>query len=60
MLGINKKCFVCQAEVGEENSVLNLEVNLRVCDDCKGTSEEKRIIDELLDSLADDLFCGCI
>ena len=42
------------------NSELNLEVNLPVCNTCKGTQKEKETVGELLDSLADDLVCGCI
>ena len=60
MKGINKKCFVCQMEVTKGNSELNVEVNLPVCNSCKGTPKEKESIEELLDSLADDLVCGCI
>lgn len=60
MKGIFKKCFVCQAEIVNENSVLNQEVNLPVCQNCAGTSLEKEKVLELLDSLADGLVCGCI
>jgi len=60
MIGSNKKCFVCQEEVTEENSVLNQEVILPVCNNCKGSNKEKEIVKELLDSLADGLVCGCI
>lgn len=60
MEGINKRCFVCQVEVTEENSVLNREVNLPACNTCKGTQKEKETVAEFLDSLADGLVCGCI
>ena len=60
MEGLNKRCFVCQVEVTTENSVLNQEVNLPVCNNCKGTQKEKETVVEFLDSLADGLVCGCI
>lgn len=60
-MGISKKmCFVCKVEVTVENSLLNTEVNLLVCNNCKGTEKEKETVAELLDSLADGLVCGCI
>ncbi len=60
MEGLNHRCFVCQTRVNTENSVLNYDVNLPVCNICKGTEKEKETIAELLDSLADGLVCGCI
>ena len=60
MKGINKKCFVCQVEISNENLQMNYEVNLPVCIDCAGTQKEKDTVAELLDSLADGLVCGCI
>lgn len=60
MSDILKKCFVCQAEITKENSALNKEVNLPVCQNCAGTPPEKEKVLELLDSLADGLVCGCI
>lgn len=57
---LNKKCFVCKIEVSIENSLLNTEVNLPVCNNCKGTVKEKETVTGLLDSLADGLICGCI
>lgn len=60
MEGITKKCFVCQIETTIENSALNIEVNLPVCNNCKGTPAEREKVLELLDSLADGLVCGCI
>ena len=56
----SKICFVCKKEVSETNSQLNLEVNLPVCNLCKGTEKEKMTVEEYLESLADDLVCGCI
>jgi hypothetical protein len=60
MEGLNQRCFVCQVEVTIENSVLNTEVNLPVCNTCRGTDKEKETVAEFLDSLADGLVCGCI
>lgn len=54
------KCFVCKKEVTSESSTMNSEVNLPVCHLCEGTEKEKETVAELLDSLADDLVCGCI
>ena len=55
-----KKCFVCENFVSIESYDLNTEVNMPVCDQCKGTNVEKKKVEELLDSLADGLVCGCI
>jgi hypothetical protein len=57
---INKKCFVCQIEFPINQLELNSDVNLMVCNNCKGTKQEKDTVAELLDSLADGLVCGCI
>ena len=56
----SKKCFVCGNEVPVNLYELNKDVNMPVCINCKGTDEEKTKIEELLDSLADGLVCGCI
>lgn len=55
-----KKCFVCQTEVNSENSTLNHEILLPVCNNCKGTENEKKAVKEHLESLADGFVCGCI
>jgi len=47
-------------DVTRENSELNTDVNLPVCNHCKGTKKEKETVAEFLDSLADGLVCGCI
>lgn len=60
MESTTKKCFVCQTETYKDNSELNLDVNLPVCNNCKGTKMEKEKVLELLDSLADGFVCGCI
>jgi len=55
-----KKCFVCGVETTASNHEINKEVNLPVCQKCKGSEKERNKTDELLDSLADGLICGCI
>ncbi|MBT6765406.1 MAG: hypothetical protein HOA90_12835, partial [Prolixibacteraceae bacterium] len=55
MEDFKNKCFVCQTKITANNSELNLEVNLPVCNSCKGTEKEKQKTEEYLDSLADDL-----
>ena len=57
---INKYCFVCNIDISKVDSELNNEVNLPVCNECKGTEKEKEKIKELLESLADGFVCGCI
>lgn len=56
----NKKCFVCKNEIPHDKLELNNDVNLMVCNGCKGTEKEKDTVAELLESLADGLVCGCI
>lgn len=53
-------CFVCKKAVTPENSELNTNVNLAVCEECRGTEAEKHAEKEALDSLADGFVCGCI
>jgi len=60
MEGLNHRCFVCQVDVTNENSELNTDVNLPVCNACCGTAKERETVVEFLDSLADGLVCGCI
>lgn len=60
MKDLNRTCFVCQAELLKENILLNAEVNMPVCNSCRGTDKEKETVAEFLDSLADGLVCGCI
>ena len=54
------KCFVCNKEITKNNSEINVEVNLPVCNVCKGTKKEKETVEDYLDGMADDLICGCI
>jgi hypothetical protein len=55
-----KTCFVCKKIVSDENSELNLVVNMPVCKTCKGSEQEKVTEKEFLESLADGFVCGCI
>lgn len=60
MQSIKDTCFVCKQALTEENSTINPVVNMPVCSVCKGTEQEKKEEQELLDSLADGFVCGCI
>lgn len=60
MGGTKNRCFVCKKEINRAKTELNPKVNLPVCNECKGTGEEKKVEEEYLDSLADGLVCGCI
>jgi hypothetical protein len=60
MQSIKNTCFVCKQAVTAENSTINPVVNMPVCPACKGTDQEKKEEQELLDSLADGFVCGCI
>ena len=54
-----KKCFVCGKEL-EEVKIKNKVTNLPVCENCRGTEQEKAKEKEALDSMADGFVCGCI
>ena len=60
MENIMNTCFVCGEKVTEENSQLNLVVNLPVCRDCKGTNEEQQAEKDYMESLAEGFVCGCV
>lgn len=53
------KCFVCEKELNEVTHK-NKATNLPVCNQCKGSEEEKKQEKEILDSLAEGFVCGCI
>lgn len=55
-----RRCFVCGKEIDPENTSKNMQFNLPVCDDCKGTDREKAAVDDLLDGMAEGFVCGCI
>ena len=56
----NNNCFVCNKEIIIAPVSMNTLVGMAVCNDCQGTQKEKEKENELLDSLADGLVCGCI
>lgn len=60
MEDFSKRCFVCKKEIDKIISEVNTEVNLPVCNFCKGTEKEKETVKEYLSGLADGLVCGCI
>ena len=55
-----RTCFVCEKIVSDDNSELNLVVNMLVCKSCKGSTKEKETEKDFLESLADGFVCGCI
>ncbi|SHF01408.1 hypothetical protein SAMN05444274_103251 [Mariniphaga anaerophila] len=59
-MGKKRICFVCSAVIENDDFEINSEVLLAVCPRCKGTENEKKKVEEYLDSLADGLVCGCI
>jgi len=60
MADFNTQCFVCGKEIDPQNTERNIQFNLPVCDDCKGTDREKEAIEQLLDGMAEGFVCGCI
>ncbi|WP_163711876.1 hypothetical protein [Mangrovibacterium lignilyticum] len=54
-----KKCFVCEEPVNEGCSK-NIEINLPVCENCRGTENEKKAVKDLQEGMADGFVCGCI
>jgi len=60
MLDFAKHCFACGKEIDPQTTEKNIQFNLPVCADCKGTNREKTAIDELLDGMAEGFVCGCI
>lgn len=60
MDNFSKKCFVCGTVVTEGEFSINTEINLPVCNNCKGSTNEKLAITELQDGMADGFVCGCI
>jgi len=58
---IMQQCFVCKKDLsGIKQKDVNTKTYLPVCEDCKGTEEEKKAEKESLDSLAEGFVCGCI
>jgi len=54
------QCFVCGKKIDPQKTERNKQLNLPVCNDCKGTDREKRVISDHLESMAEDFVCGCI
>lgn len=54
------QCFVCGKETDAQNQKKNKQLNLPVCNECSGTEQEKKAVDDLTDELADGFVCGCI
>jgi len=54
------KCFVCGIEIDPKTTIRNKQLNLPVCDECNGTNNERKAVDELLEGMADGFVCGCI
>lgn len=55
-----KSCFICSTDLSPQHSYINPKVNLYVCDNCKGTEEEKRKEREFLLDMGSGFTVGCI
>ena len=53
-------CFVCGKETDPQNQHKNQQLNLPVCDECSGTAEEEKAVEDLTEGMADSFVCGCI
>ncbi|WP_159517286.1 hypothetical protein [Sunxiuqinia indica] len=60
MSDFSNRCFVCEKEIKSKLLARNDELNLPVCEQCKGSDREKAKVSELRDGLADGFVCGCI
>lgn len=60
MTDFSNQCFVCGKEIDPEKTERNKQLNLPVCDDCRGTEREKKAVDDDLESMAEGFVCGCI
>jgi len=60
MADLFNSCFVCGKENNLQTTKKNQQLNLPVCDDCSGTDEEKKAVNELTEGMADGFVCGCI
>ncbi len=56
----NPRCFVCKSTLKKDQYRMNTSVMKPVCLQCAGSEKEKQSEENLLDSLADGLVCGCI
>ena len=50
MKDIYSKCFVCEKKLDPSSASRNLSVNLPVCKSCKGSDEEKELLEGSDDS----------
>lgn len=53
------KCFVCEEPV-DKDCFKNKTINLPICEKCRGTENELKAVQELLEGMADGFVCGCI
>lgn len=53
-------CFVCETSITDTLFMIHSQVHLPLCLACKGSQREKNKVQELLESLAEDLGIGCI
>ncbi len=55
-----KRCFVCDESVRDDEFEFHKKAHMPVCLKCIGTDNELKKTKELLDELADGFVCGCI
>ncbi|OFY45585.1 MAG: hypothetical protein A2W90_21295 [Bacteroidetes bacterium GWF2_42_66] len=60
MSNFRNTCFVCNSEIQTGHFSVNPEINLPVCEHCRGSEEEKEAVRKLTEGLADGFVCGCI
>lgn len=60
MEDFSNHCFVCGKETDPQNTKINKQLNLPVCDKCSGTEEEEIAVEDLNLGMADGFVCGCI
>ena len=53
-------CFVCGKPTDAQNEQKNKQINLPVCNECIGTAEEDKAVEDLTEGMADGFVCGCI
>lgn len=54
-----RKCFVCEEPV-DVACTRHPEINLPVCEKCRGTELEQEAVRKLQEGMADGFVCGCI
>ena len=55
-----KNCFVFKNPIQGEKYELNPELSMPISKYCTGADCDKKMVEELQDSLADEFVCGCI